>query len=334
MVKFPEVFFTGKADHLLRSFKINTDVLPWSEFSILISNGFVAETTYELIDSFRHLEQGSSFTAYIDTFEELMDKLTMKDPTLIEAYFVANFISGLKDHIKVHLKSHNPTTLVQAYSLARNYESSRQKQNLLSASKWPPRSYQPRMQQNPVKKEMSKDKHQVTNRWEKEKCFKCQEPWTPGHNRVCKFRNQIHWIAKEHDDECLGQELAEMNATETQEEEPELQISKAQTFPLFVYIGDVKVVTLIDSGSTTIFLDPSVIEKVGLLVSHTTPEKITVANDGTLWTAGMTSATPYTIQGHQFLSNFRVLELSGYDMILGCDWIYDNNPVGINLKSR
>jgi hypothetical protein len=47
-----------------------------------------------------------------------MEKLTMKDPTLTESYFVANFISGLKDYIKVHLKSHNPRTLVQAYSLA------------------------------------------------------------------------------------------------------------------------------------------------------------------------------------------------------------------------
>jgi hypothetical protein len=80
MVKFPEVFFSGKADHLLRSSKINTDVLPWSEFSILISNGFVAEITYELIDSFRHLEQGSSFTAYIDTFEELIRQINYERP--------------------------------------------------------------------------------------------------------------------------------------------------------------------------------------------------------------------------------------------------------------
>jgi hypothetical protein len=109
--------------------------------------------------------------------------------------------------------------------------------------------------------------------------------------------------------------------------------SKAQIFPLFVYTGDVKVVALIDSGSTTTFLGPSVIEKDELSVSHTTPEKVTVANGGTLWTTGITSATPYTIQGYQFLSNFRVLELSGYDMILGCDWIYDHNPMGINLKT-
>jgi hypothetical protein len=26
--------------------------------------------------------------------------------------------------------------------------------------------------------------------------------------------------------------------------------------------------------------------------------------------------------------------LQGYDIILGCDWIYDYRPVGINLKTR
>jgi hypothetical protein len=108
---------------LVKELQTNIDNLSWSEFPILLSNRFAAETTYELFDTFRRLEHGSLVTAYIDSFEELMGKLTMKDPTLNESNFVANFISGLKDYIKVHLKSHNPRTLVQAYSLARNYES-------------------------------------------------------------------------------------------------------------------------------------------------------------------------------------------------------------------
>jgi hypothetical protein len=37
----------GKADHWLRSSKLNTDNPSWSEFVVLISNRFAAETTYE-----------------------------------------------------------------------------------------------------------------------------------------------------------------------------------------------------------------------------------------------------------------------------------------------
>jgi hypothetical protein len=233
-----------------------------------------------------------------------MGKLTMKDPTLNEAYFVANFISRLKDYIKVHLRCHNPATLVQAYSLARNYESTCQKKPMLDTTKWPNKSYQPRIQASVVKKDSSEDKQPVTIKWEKGKCFKCQEPWTPGHNRICKFKNQIHLIAIEDDDGTIQEMTDPCDNTETQETEPKLQISmhalsgtctKSQTFPLFVYIGDVKVVALIDSGSTTTFLNPSVIGKAWLSVSYNAPKKVIVANGGTLWTEGVVTTTPYII---------------------------------------
>jgi hypothetical protein len=48
----------------------------------------------------------------------------------------------------------------------------------------------------------------------------------------------------------------------------------------------------------------------------------------------MTPSYSYSIQGHQFISGLRVLELQGCDIILGCDWIYDYSPVGLNLKTR
>jgi hypothetical protein len=112
----------GKEDHWLRSTRINTTSLTWPEFAALINNRFAAETSLELIDSFRHMEQQSNLAIYIDTFEELMGKLEIQNPLLPDDYFVGCFISKLKEHIKVPLRSHNPCTLVQAYSLARNYE--------------------------------------------------------------------------------------------------------------------------------------------------------------------------------------------------------------------
>jgi hypothetical protein len=43
---------------------------------------------------------------------------------------------------------------------------------------------------------------------------------------------------------------------------------------------------------------------------------------------------PYNIQGHEFHSDFRLLELKGYDVILGADWIYTHSPVGLDLRRR
>lgn len=42
----------------------------------------------------------------------------------------------------------------------------------------------------------------------------------------------------------------------------------------------------------------------------------------------------YVIQGHEFISNFRLLDVQGYDVILGANWIYQHSPVGLDLKRR
>jgi hypothetical protein len=116
--------------------------------------------------------------------------------------------------------------------------------------------------------------------------------------------------------------------TTTENTDPDLQISmhalfgtssKAKTFPLFVQIGNTKILALIDSGSTTTFLDPSVIEKTELPVTNHSPVKVTVANGNILWTQAVCTIIHYSIQGHKFTFDFRILELQGYDMILGCD---------------
>jgi hypothetical protein len=345
-VKFAEVFFIGKADHWLRSSGINTNSISWAEFAVLISNRFTAETSFELIDSFRHIEQTSSVLIYIDSFEELMGKLKMQNPTLTEDYFIGCFLSGLKDHIKIPIRSRAPRSLVQAYSLARNYEAAAPRKSAPDSSRWSSKPhYVGKVTNNVVKKEITDDKQHTGNRWKKGKCFKCQEPWVPGHNRVCKFRNQIHLISIEDADgsDKETEEQGDDNVVADNDDNLELVISmhalpgtssKARTFPLFLQLGSVKALALIDSGSTTTFLDPSIVDKVGLSIQNHDPVKVTVANGTILYTQAVCKNCPYKIQGHEFVSDCRILELAGYDMILGCDWIYDYSPVGINLKTR
>jgi hypothetical protein len=110
--------------------------------------------------------------------------------------------------------------------------------------------------------------------------------------------------------------------------------SKATTFPLFLHMENQKLVALVDNGSTSSFIDPALIERSGIVVSNHDLLKITIANGNVLWTHAMTTSCSYTIQGTDFTSAFRVLELQGYDIILGCDWIYEYSHVGLNLKIR
>jgi hypothetical protein len=133
-VHLAEIFLIGKADHWLRSTGINTTDLTWHEFAIMINNKFTAESSMEPTDSFIHTEQTSSVSTYIDCFEELMGKIRVRNPSLTEDYFVGCFVSGLKDYIKVPLRSHAPSSLVQSYALARNYENTAQRRT--DSFKW------------------------------------------------------------------------------------------------------------------------------------------------------------------------------------------------------
>jgi hypothetical protein len=181
-----------------------------------------------------------------------------------------------------------------------------------------------------MRKDITEEKQPTTNRWEKGKCYKCQEPWIPGHGKICKFRNQIHLIAIG-DEDTTDSDLEEPHHTELvdgDDTSSELQVSmhalartssKAQTFPLFVNIGNNKFLALIDSGSTSTFLGPPIIAKVHITVTNHSPVKVIVANGNILWTQAICTGVPCTIQGHKFNSDFRVLELQGYTIILGCD---------------
>jgi hypothetical protein len=101
-----------KADHWLRSSDINTNSITWAKFVVLINNRFAVETSFESIDNFRNINQTGSVMTYIDSFEELMGKLKLQIPTVTDDYFIGCFLSGLKEHIKIPLRSHYPRTLV------------------------------------------------------------------------------------------------------------------------------------------------------------------------------------------------------------------------------
>lgn len=52
-----------------------------------------------------------------------------------------------------------------------------------------------------------------------------------------------------------------------------------------------------------------------------------MANGGYLCTDQIAKECSYTIQGHHLQSDYRVLKLLGYDMILGADWLRQVSPV-------
>ena len=104
------------------------------------------------------------------------------------------------------------------------------------------------------------------------------------------------------------------------------------SFTVTVMFGDTPATTLIDSGSTATFVSPNIANKIQCNLSPTRKRKIVVANGGVLWTEFMAKQCSYTIQGTQFTSDFRVLQLQSYDVILGADWMKAHSPVELDSE--
>lgn len=59
-----------------------------------------------------------------------------------------------------------------------------------------------------------------------------------------------------------------------------------------------------------------------------------VANGEELHSEHACMGCQYTIQGHQFVLDLRLIDVQGYDIILGADWLYIHSPIGIDLQKR
>lgn len=69
-------------------------------------------------------------------------------------------------------------------------------------------------------------------------------------------------------------------------------------------------------------------------VMHTRNKKIVVAGGGELNTDQQIPQCEYDIQGEKFTNAFNLIPLKGYDVILGADWMFNFNPITLDLKER
>jgi hypothetical protein len=89
---------------------------------------------------------------------------------------------------------------------------------------------------------------------------------------------------------------------------------------------------LVDSGSTDTFLGYSFASQSQLSMISTPSRVVKVAGGGTLNSTATTCLVHYSIQKESFASEFKLLQLKSYDIILCCDWIKQHNPIGLDLR--
>ncbi|KAL8103484.1 hypothetical protein AgCh_027901 [Apium graveolens] len=77
---------------------------------------------------------------------------------------------------------------------------------------------------------------------------------------------------------------------------------------------------LVDGGSSHNFIQTRVAKFMGLTITPSTQLFVIVGNGQNLKCVGQCADVKFTIQGHQFKSDFYVIDLHGADLVLGVAW--------------
>lgn len=120
-----------------------------------------------------------------------------------------------------------------------------------------------------------------------------------------------------------------MKAEEITEESKPIQVSinalkgglTASTMKLKGTLNEKSVMILIDSGSTHSFLDAKLANLFNLPLTPIVHVPVTIPDGRQLFVSFKCSNYNWNMQNSQFTFTLRILELGGYDMILGVDWI-------------
>jgi hypothetical protein len=74
--------------------------------------------------------------------------------------------------------------------------------------------------------------------------------------------------------------------------------------------------------------------KAKCLISDVEELRVAAANGKEMSSTSACLQCHYSIQEHNFISDFKLLEVQGYDIILGADWIFKHSLVGLDLRRR
>ncbi|XBH84704.1 hypothetical protein VPH35_072812 [Triticum aestivum] len=317
---------------------------PWHKFCSAVTQRFAITSVYENVKAFHKLTQQTSVTQYIAEFEQHMNLMRRDNPAVPDDYYMHSFIAGLNPYIQSHLECLEPTDMTKAMWLARIIEKSCPPPTTQKSYVPNYRRGTPREVSKPVVPASTSPAAVIQQAREKGICYKCSEPWFPGHKQVCKMSQKAHIQALQEQVEnpdiiyIVDAEEVQSDVDEEPPDHQELKISmhaatgvpedkKKHTFTLQVQIGNTVGLALVDSGSTTTFISPALALQSGCPATPVKQVQVTVANGGKLYSDFSLYNTKYTIQGVELESDFRMLKLTGYDIILGADSMYKHNLV-------
>ncbi|KAJ4754640.1 polyprotein [Rhynchospora pubera] len=349
--------FFGDAREWYRSYKIDHPIPPWPLLVDEIRERFTNARSSNPVKEFMRTQQTGSIEEYIKQFEKARARLITETQFRNENFYILGFMGGLREDICCAVDSFEPRTLAQAYRHARNAEviidgpekkgrvgvrpvTTAQFQNNRNNSGFQRKLSQPLPMLKPG---LNNSKPPLTMEQKRALglCYWCDEKFTPGHK--CTKKN-IHML----EGELEAEEQAMLQFEEVGEEEilgeeetvVQAEISmcvpngqpSTRTLKFKGMIGQIPICVLLDSGSSHSFVNPAVIQCLPHKLTKIPPLKVKIANGESMTSEYLCESMLFSIQDHTFEKVLRVLDVQGYDLILGMDWLSSFGEMTINWE--
>ncbi|KAJ3689593.1 hypothetical protein LUZ61_018757 [Rhynchospora tenuis] len=344
--------FVGEPSSWYRNFRMRFENPPWEILIEEMFQRFQTNMQQELIGEFKRLYQSGKVCDYIRLFDNRKARLQHERPYIPNDFYLSSFIEGLKEELRAMLTMLKPQSLNEAYHLATQYECVQDSQFRRLRIPYRP-NYQvtlPNQQKEPEKQLMLPDKNnkpwlgastskdsQYEHRKALNLCHKCNDKWFPGHK--CSVKT-MHYLMSPDDVPVQEEEpiyedcTAELQPDNIEEAVISLftanEPQKVKIMKIKGQTGNKDICALLDSGSTHSFVHPDVIHCQSLTISKSNPMAVMVANGNKMVTDLECKAFKFSLQGHEFTKDMRVLDVTGYDLILGLDWLTELGPMWID----
>ncbi|KAJ4745876.1 polyprotein [Rhynchospora pubera] len=350
--------FTGDASEWYRGFKMDNPHPPWLILVEEVKSIFLKGISGNPLEDFRKVIQSGKVEEYIKNFEKVKSRLMSSTSVRGVAFYLMAFLSGLKEELNHTVQMCEPTNLNQAYKLARQAELSLHGQDRRNKLPTKPAWNTPtakfiRSPDNLERKHFhsfpsppkllaappDSNKASFENMRKLGLCYWCGEKYHQGHK--CQ-KKKIHLME--------ASELEEMEQVPDTEEDSlqfqELEATSYEQADIFMcapqgmpgsqtlkfkgFVQQISILALIDSGSTHSFIHPSIVHLNTIPIVPSPPMIVKTASGSKLLSELKCQTLTFTLQNHNFEGEFRVLEVQGYDVILGMDWIASVGPVCID----
>ncbi|CAO2161375.1 unnamed protein product [Urochloa humidicola] len=314
----------------------------WRRFAELLNLRFGPPLRSHPLGELTTCRRTGTVAEYQDRFLGLLPRAG----SLTDHQQVQLFTVGLGEPLSLDVQMQNPQTLEMAMSLARSYErrelavqaqaAKPQRRGLLPTPPLPLPSTKPPGVPPATAASSSASTPSVTvagrtikrltpeemeTRRREGLCFNCNEKYVRGHNKVCAHLFLLELEDEEDDEEGAAKEepLISLHAI--------AGVRTSETMQVTMALGGTTLRALLDSGSTHNFVSEEAAVRTDLRYQHRRALQVTVANGERVPCAGVFRNATFTIGGEVFSSDFFVLPLAGYDVVLGTQWLATLGPI-------